>query len=110
MIMQRQPLPRAELKRKLVCVYSTELQMFEVRAITNKGKVSKQFAPITAFTQDVTKAFQRFRLAGIPFAGFRTVGGVKKEECGSWNEFIEAVWLKATRKAKKDFNTLKNTQ
>lgn len=90
--MTRPPMPRADKKRKLVCVYSTQLNMYEVRMITNKGKVAKTFAPQVAFTQDIRVAFRRFT---VPLAGFRSVPDVHKEECRSWNDYIETVWRKA---------------
>lgn len=91
----RTPLPRVDLKRKLVCVFSTGLQMFEVCSITNKGHVSKVFNPEVAFTTDINAAFGRF---SVPFAGFRAVPGVDKTTFGSWNSWIEGIWAKANPK------------
>lgn len=90
--MTKQPMPRVDRKRKLVCVYSTQLGMFEIRMVTNKGKVSKMFNPQTAFTDDVRNAFKRFT---VPFAGFKAVPSVNKAKCRSWNEYIETVWQSA---------------
>jgi hypothetical protein len=92
---KRIPIPRVDLKRKLVCVYSTQLSMFEVCQMTNKGTVSKMFKPQVAFTDDVHKAFKRFT---VPFARFRIVAGVKRDQCKTWNEWIERVWQKANQK------------
>lgn len=89
----RTPLPRVDRKRKLVCAYSTSLNMFEVRKVTSRGIVSKMFAPQKAFTDDIREAFRRFE--GIPFAGFRSVPKVNKRKCTSWNAYIEAVWAAA---------------
>lgn len=85
-------MPRVSKKRKLVCVYSVQLNMYEVRAITNKGKVSKSFAPQVAFTDDIHEAFRTFT---VPFAGFKAVPRIDKYKCGSWNEYIERVWSAA---------------
>ncbi len=90
--MNKAPMPRVDKKRKLVCVFSTQLRMFEVRMITNKGMVSKKFDPQTAFTDDVHIAFRRF---SVPFAGFKSVPRVDKAKCKSWNEYIETVWRMA---------------
>lgn len=90
--MNKTPMPRVDKKRKLVCVYSTTLKMFEVRMITNKGKVSKMFNPEVAFTDDIRNAFRRFT---VPFAGFKSVPAVNKMKCTSWNDYIETVWRTA---------------
>lgn len=88
-------MPRVDRKRKLVCVYSTELKMFEVRMITNKGLVSKMFAPEVAFTDDIREAFRRF---SVPLAGFRAVANIHKEKYRSWNEYIQGVWKEYNKK------------
>lgn len=88
-------MPRVDKGRKLVCVYSSKLGMFEIRMITSKGRVSKMFAPQVAFTEDIREAFKRFT---VPFARFRAVPGVEKSACKSWNGYIEAVWQRATSK------------
>ena len=88
----RTPLPRVNKKRQLVYVYCNQLQMHEVRAITNKGRVSKMFAPQTSFKQDIREAFRHFT---VPFAGFRAVPRINKYQYKSWNEYIEAVWATA---------------
>lgn len=90
--MKRTPMPRVNKKYKLVCVYSTSLNMFEVVAITNKGKVSKMFAPQVAFTDDVHVAFKNFT---VPFSGFKTVPAIRKDKCRSWNGYIETIWAAA---------------
>lgn len=93
--LSRTPLPRADLKHGYVVVYSTELKMFELRAITNKGKVSKAFAPQVAFTSDIREAFRKKFTAA--FAPFRAVPGVNKAHCQTWNEYIEKVWAQANQ-------------
>lgn len=90
--MKRTPMPRVHKKRKLVCVYSYSLNMFEVRQITNKGLVSKKFDPQVAFTDDIHEAFQNFT---VPFSGFRTVPRIDKYKFRSWNEYIQGVWAAA---------------
>lgn len=93
--LSRTPLPRADIKHQFVVVYSAELNMFELRAITNKGKVSKAFAPQVAFTSDIREAFRKkFTVA---FAPFRAVPGVDKGNCETWNEYIEKVWSQANQ-------------
>lgn len=94
---KRTPLPRVDQRRKLVMVYSTSLNMFEVNQITNKGLVSKAFAPQIAITDDIHQAFKRFT---VPAAGFKAVPGVDKSLFKTWNEFIQGVWAKATGKVK----------
>lgn len=85
-------MPRVDKKRKLVCVYCPPITMFQVLAVTNKGKVSKGIAPQWAFTTDVREAFRKFT---VPFAKFRAVPGVDKGMCKTWNEYAEAVWAAA---------------
>lgn len=91
--MYKLPMPRVDKKRKLVCVYSSQLCMFEIRMITAKGKVSKMFAPEVAFTAEIRAAFRRFT---VPFAQFRAVAGVQKSDYKSWNAYIEGIWRRAT--------------
>lgn len=90
----RTPMPRVNKKHKLVYVYSTSLQMHEVRQITNKGVVSKMFAPQVSFAADIRDAFRTFT---IPFAGFKAVPRIDKDKCKSWNDYIETVWRIATK-------------
>lgn len=90
----RAPMPRVNIKRKMVCVYSTHLEMFDLVAITNKGKVSKMFARQTAFTIDIHEAFRKFT---VPFAGFKAIPAIDKEKCKSWNHYIETVWAAANK-------------
>jgi len=90
-------MPRVDRKRKLVCVFSTELQCFEVRQITNKGLVSKVFNPQVFFTTDIKEAFRHFT---VPFAKFRSVAGVDKNRYRSWNEYIQGVWAKSNKDTK----------
>lgn len=90
--MNRSPLPRVDKKRKLVYVYCASLKMHEVRMITNKGVVSKMFAPQTSFADDIRDAFRSFT---VPFAAFRSVPRVDKRKANSWNGYIEMVWRAA---------------
>lgn len=92
---KREPLPRVDLKRKLVCVYSKSLGSFEVYAITQRGLVSKMFAPEISYKPTVEEAFRTF---SVPFAGFRAIPAVDKKGFQTWNGYVEGVWAAANKK------------
>lgn len=88
--------PRVHRKRKIVCLYSPNLNMFEILHITDKGLVSRKIATQSCFTDDIKHAFRQFN--GIPLTGFRIVTGIDIRSYNTWNEYAEAVWQKTNKK------------
>jgi hypothetical protein len=88
--------PRVDIKRKLVCVHHSSLNMFEVYKMTNKGLVNKRISPEFSYTDDVDEAFRNM---SYPRAQFKTVSGLKPpKEIDTWHKWVEYVWQQANKK------------
>jgi hypothetical protein len=88
----KSPLPRVDKKRRLVCVYSPHLGMFDLYSINKKGLVNKSVAHQWAFTDDVKDAFRKFT---VPFAKFRAIPKVSVRKFRTWHSYVEGVWFAA---------------